>query len=75
MLFAIQEVTMLKIAAPVWGIVGTTLAGIAVMIVLSVPSLAAHDRQYIPYAALIGFIIAIPIAYVVAGRMRNAFRT
>ena len=66
---------MLKIAAPVWGIVGTTLAGIAVMIVLSVPSLAVHDRQYIPYAALIGFIIAIPIAYVVAGRMRNAFRT
>ena len=66
---------MLKIAAPVWGIVGTTLAGIAVMIVLSVPSLAAHDRQYIPYAALVGFIIAIPIAYVVASRMRNAFKT
>ena len=65
---------MLKIAAPVWGIVGTTLAGIAVMIVLGVPSLAAHDRQYIPYAALVGFIIAIPIAYVVAGRMRNAFK-
>jgi ABC-type Fe3+-siderophore transport system permease subunit len=75
MLVAIQEVTMLKIAAPVWMMIGTTLAGIAVMIVLSVPSLAAHDRQYIPYAALVGFIVAIPIAYVVAGRMRNAFRT
>lgn len=66
---------MLKIAVPVWMMIGTTLAGIAVMIVLSVPSLAAHDRQLIPYAALIGFIVSIPIAYVIAGRMRNAFRT
>lgn len=66
---------MLKIVAPIWGIVGTTLAGIAVMTVLSVPSLAAHDRQYIPYAAIAGFIVAIPIAFAVASRMRNAFRT
>ena len=66
---------MLKIVAPVWAIVGTTLAGIAVMTVLSVPSLALHDRQYIPYAAIAGFIVAIPIAFAVAGRMRNAFRT
>jgi len=64
---------MLKIAAPVWIILGTTLAGIAVMIVLSVPSLALHDREYIVYAALAGFILAVPIAFVVAGRMRNAF--
>lgn len=64
---------MLKIAAPVWMILGTTLAGIFVMIVLNVPSLAAHDRQYIPYAAIAGFIVAIPIAYAVAARMRDAF--
>jgi hypothetical protein len=63
---------MLRIAAPVWMMIGTTLAGIAVMIVLSVPSLAAHDRQYIPYAALAGFIVAIPIAYAVAKRMSKA---
>ncbi len=64
---------MLKIAAPVWMMLGTTLAGIFVMTVLSVPSLAAHDRTYIPYAAIAGFIVAIPFAYVVASRMRNAF--
>lgn len=64
---------MLKIAAPVWIMLGTTLAGILVMTVLSVPQLAAHDREYIPYAALAGFIVAIPIAYIVASRMRNAF--
>lgn len=64
---------MLKIAIPVWIILGTTLAGIAVMTVLSVPSLAAHDREYIPYAAITGFIAAIPFAFVVASRMRNAF--
>lgn len=64
---------MLKIVAPVWIMLGTTLAGIAVMTVLSVPSLAAHDREYIPYAALAGFIVAIPFAVAVARRMSNAF--
>ncbi|RDV01073.1 hypothetical protein [Undibacter mobilis] len=64
---------MLKIVAPVWIMLGTTLAGIAVMTVLSVPSLAVHDREYIPYAALAGFIVAIPIAFAVAKRMRDAF--
>ncbi|MFA6265523.1 MAG: hypothetical protein WC670_07395 [Pseudolabrys sp.] len=69
----IQEVAMFKIAAPVWIILGGTLAGIGIMTVLSVPSLAAHDREYIPYAALAGFIVAIPLAYAIATRMRDAF--
>ncbi len=64
---------MLKIAVPVWMILGTTLAGIAMMTVLSVPSLATHDREYIPYAAIAGFIVAMPFAYLVASRMRSAF--
>ncbi len=64
---------MLKIAAPVWMVIGTTLAGVAVMTVLSVPSFAAHDRQLIPIVAIAGYLGAIPIALAVAVRMRDAF--
>ena len=60
---------MFKIAVIVWMIAGTTLAGIAIMAVLAVPSLAVHDMQYIPLAAIAGFVIAIPLAYVVAKRI------
>jgi putative flippase GtrA len=61
---------MFKIALIVWMIGGTTLAGIAIMVVLAVPSLAVKDMQYIPIAAIVGFVVAVPIAYVVAKRIR-----
>lgn len=60
---------MFKIAIIVWMMAGTTLAGIAVMVVLTVPSLAAHDMQYIPIGAVLGFVVAVPFAYVVAKRI------
>ena len=60
---------MLKIAILVWMMAGTTLAGIAIMVVLTVPALAVHDMQYIPIAAVVGFLIAIPLAYLVAKRI------
>lgn len=64
---------MFKIAAVLWIIIGTVFAGIAVMTVLSVPALAAHAGTYIPYGAIAGFVIAVPVAFVVAGRMSKAF--
>lgn len=66
---------MFKIAAIVWVMVGTVFAGIAVMTILSVPALAAHDMAYIPYAAIAGFIVAIPVAFIVAGRMSKTLAT
>ncbi|HZD91053.1 MAG TPA: hypothetical protein VE224_13205 [Pseudolabrys sp.] len=60
---------MLKIGVLVWMMAGTTLAGIAVMVVLTVPSLAVHDMKYIPFAALADFVIAVPVAYVVTKRI------
>jgi putative flippase GtrA len=65
----LRGLIMLKIALIVWMIGGTTLAGIAIMVVLNVPALAVKDMQYIPIAAVIGFVVAIPIAYVVAKRI------
>lgn len=60
---------MLKIAIIVWMMAGTTLAGIAIMAVLTVPTLAVHDMKYIPIAAIVGFVVAIPVAYFVAKRI------
>ncbi len=60
---------MLKIAVIVWMIAGTVLAGIAIMVVLAVPTLAVHDMRYIPIAAAVGALIAIPLAYVVAKKI------
>jgi membrane associated rhomboid family serine protease len=70
-----QEQVMFKIAAVVWIMIGTVFAGITIMTILSVPSLADHAISYIPRAAIGGFIVAIPIAFFVARRMaRTATR-
>jgi len=66
---------MFKIAIIVWMMAGTTLAGIAIMAVLTVPALAVHDMQYIPFAGLAGFVIAVPLAIVVAKRIAAATAT
>lgn len=63
---------MFKIAIIVWMMAGTTLAGIAIMAVLTVPALAVHDMQYIPYAGIAGFVVAIPFAYVVGKKIAAA---
>ena len=63
---------MIKIALIIWMIGGTTLAGMAVMAVLVVPTLAVHDMQYVPLAGIAGFVVAIPIAYLVAIRIAAA---
>lgn len=57
---------MIRLVAMLWSIAGTALAGIAIIVVLAVPSFAGHAMQYIPYAALAGFVVAIPVAIVVA---------
>jgi len=57
---------MLKVSVIVWIMLGTVLAGICLVAVLMVPSLAAHGMKSIPYAAFAGFIVAMPLSYLVA---------
>ena len=54
---------------------GTTLAGIGVLIVLTVPSLSAQDRLGIPVAALIGAAFALPLSWLVAKRIMALQKT
>jgi len=60
---------MFKISLLVWIIMGTALAGSAVIAVLAVPSLAAEAMKNIPFAVLIGFAVAMPLSYMVAGKI------
>jgi len=65
---------MFKIAVLVWMMVGTVFAGIAVMTILTVPSFANQDMHLIPVGAIAGFVVAIPVAFVVAKRMSQTAR-
>ena len=53
---------MLRIAPLIWIVLGTTLAGSLMLVVVSVPSLASQDVRLIPYAVASGFLIAVPLA-------------
>ncbi len=60
---------MFKISLLVWIVLGTALAGSAVVAVLAVPSLAEQAMKNIPFAVLIGFVAAMPLSYLVARKI------
>jgi hypothetical protein len=66
---SIGEQAMFKISILVWIILGTALAGSAVISVLAVPSLAADAMKNIPFAVLTGFAAAMPLSYLVARKI------
>lgn len=60
---------MFKISILIWMMLGTALAGSAVIAVLAVPSLAAEATKNIPLAVLVGFALAMPLSYLVARKI------
>ena len=65
---------MLKVAVVLWIIGGATLAGMMIVAVLAVPSLAEHAMQWIPRAVAAGFVVAMPISYLVARQIAPTAR-
>ena len=61
---------MSKLASLIWIMLGTTLAGILVTVVLVVPSLASDSMRWLPIAAIAGAVIAIPISIMIANRIK-----
>ncbi len=57
---------MARLALLLWIMGGTLLAGLGVMVVLMAPSLQAGAMRYIPIAAIAGFIIGVPVAFIAA---------
>lgn len=63
---------MLKLAVLIWMMLGTTLAGALVVVIVTVPSLYADGMRLIPIVAAVGFIVAIPAAIVIAKKIDQA---
>ena len=63
---------MWKIAVLIFAIVGTTLAGVAVTVVLATPSLADQSMKLVPIAALVGFALGIPASWFIARMIDHA---
>jgi len=59
---------MLKIAIVIWIMLGTVLAGSAVIAVLTA-GLATEPNRVIPLAALAGVLVAMPLSYLVARKI------
>jgi hypothetical protein len=60
------RLVMFKIAVLVWVILGVVVAGVAVIAILNIPGFAGKELQYIPIAAIVGYVIAIPFSIAVA---------
>lgn len=66
---------MLKLTSMIFTMLGTTLAGIAVLIVVTVPSLAEQGMKTIPLAAAIGATLGLPLSFLVAKRIMAMQKT
>jgi hypothetical protein len=62
---------MLKIAILIWIVLGATLAGSALTIVLATPALADEAMKLIPWAAVAGFVLAMPLSWAIALNLVN----
>jgi hypothetical protein len=57
---------MTRLAAMLWIMGGSVLAGVAVMVVLMIPSLQSDAMRVIPIAAIVGYAVGIPLALIAA---------
>ncbi|MCU0733623.1 MAG: hypothetical protein MUC37_04165 [Hyphomicrobium sp.] len=60
---------MSKLSTLIWIMLGITFAGIAGLIVLATPSLAGEAAELLPWAALAGFVLAVPASIAIARKI------
>ncbi len=63
---------MFKVAIVVWIMLGTVLAGVAFIAVLMTPGLAGQEMNSIPRAVLTGFVLAMPLSFLIARKIAGA---
>lgn len=66
---------MFKVALVVWIVLGGTLAGMAITVIVSIPALYDQGMTLIPWVAAGGFVVAIPFSFMIAKQMMKTFRT
>ena len=63
------EEPMLKVAVLIWIMLGPTLAGVAMVAIVSVPHLAGMSEILIPWLCGGGFVLAIPFSFIIAKKI------
>ncbi len=63
---------MFKIAAVVWIMLAVTLAGIALLVIVTIPPLAQQAALLIPVVCGAALLAAMPLSYLVARRISVA---
>jgi putative flippase GtrA len=63
------ESQMFRLALLIWVVLGTTLAGMAIVVVVSDASLYNQGMKLIPIAAIVGFVVAIPLSFMISKRI------
>jgi hypothetical protein len=64
----------MRLAGLIWIMLGTTLAGIALTVIVTVPELADQAATLIPATAIGSALISIPLAIWIAKRIRAQSR-
>lgn len=60
---------MFRLAILIWIVLGTTLAGVAMTVIVATPALFDQGMKLIPIFCSIGFVLAMPLAYLIAKRL------
>jgi competence protein ComGC len=63
---------MFRIAAVVWIMLAVTLAGISLLVIVTVPSLNQQAATLLPIACGAAAVVAMPLSYLVARRIAAA---
>ena len=63
---------MFRLALLLWLIVGTTLAGVAMIVIVSTPAFFDQGMKLIPIYCGAAFVLAMPVAYLIARRIAAA---
>lgn len=64
----------MKVALVLWIILGTTIAGIALAAIVSVPELSLQAATLIPILCGAGFVVAMPISWILAKKIEAQTR-
>jgi hypothetical protein len=66
---AARETVMSKLSTLIWIMLGITFAGVFGLVVLATPALAREAAELLPWAALAGFVLAVPASILIARRI------
>lgn len=65
--------TRIWIAALIFPVINALLFGMGVIPLLSIPALAEHAKTLFPYVVVASFVVAVPVAWMIAPRLRLSY--